>query len=95
VRRPDGRQPDVILHVNPRLREKALAVVHNPLDQPVTTTVRLPVYYAGLATMAGVREMDGPVRRVPVDRHGVVTVPVTVPARGLTWLTLESWGRDK
>ena len=95
VRRPDGRELDVILHVNPRLREKALAVIHNPLDHAVTTTVRLPVYYAGLETTAGLREKDGPLRRVTVDRQSVVTVPVTVPGRGLTWLTLESWGRDK
>ena len=35
VRRPDGRDLDIILHVNPRLPEKGLAVVYNPLDQEV------------------------------------------------------------
>ena len=91
VRRPDGRDIDCILHVNPRLREKGLAMIYNPLDHPVTTTVRLPLYYTGLETTAGLREKDGPLRRVTVDRQYVVTVPVTVPGRGLTWLTLESW----
>ncbi len=89
VRRPDGRAVDVILHVNPALKEKALAVIHNPLDRPVTTDIRLPVYYAGIETAARMREKDGPARPVTVDRQYVVTVTVTVPARGLTWLTFE------
>jgi hypothetical protein len=30
VRRPDGRDIDCMMHVNPQLKERALAMVYNP-----------------------------------------------------------------
>ena len=88
VRRPDGRDLDVLLHVNPRLPEKGLALVHNPRDHAVTRTLRLPVYYTGLTTTALVSVDGGVARPMPVDRQFFVSVPVTVPANGLTWMVL-------
>jgi hypothetical protein len=88
VRRPDGRDFDSILHVNPQLEEKALAMIYNPLEEAITRTVRLPVYYAGLTRAAMVREKEGPARRVTVDREFGVTVTVRIPAGGTTWLVL-------
>jgi len=89
VRRPDARDIDVILHVNPRLGEKGLAVIHNPLNEAVTRTLRLPLYYTGLSTSARIREEGGPARSYRLDRAYYVDVRVTVPARGLRWLTIE------
>jgi hypothetical protein len=89
VRRPDGRDIDVILHVNPRLREKGLAVVHNPLGEAVTRTLRLPLYYTGLTTAASVRVEGGAAKRYALDRAYAIDVPVTVPPRGMTWLSVE------
>ena len=42
VRRADGQEPDIYLHVNPALREKALAIFFNPLGVEVHRTLRLP-----------------------------------------------------
>ncbi len=89
VRRPDGRDVDVILHVNPRLAEKGLAVVYNPLDQAVRRSVALPLYYTGLTREAFIRQEDGNPRRYVLDRGYRVEVPVRVPARGLTWLVIQ------
>ena len=89
VRRPDGRDIDIVLHVNPRLREKGLAVIHNPRDEAVTRTLRLPLYYTGLALAASVRVEGGPARRYTLDRGYYAEVPVTIPPRGMTWLTFE------
>jgi hypothetical protein len=89
VRRPDGRDLDVILHVNPRLPEKGLAVIYNPLDQEVRKSIALPLYYTGLTKAALIREQDGKPRRYVLDRAYRVEVPVRVPARGLVWLVIQ------
>ncbi|MBS1859037.1 MAG: alpha-galactosidase [Acidobacteria bacterium] len=89
VRRPDGRDYDAILHVNPALREKALAVVNNPLDRPITRTIRLPLYYTGLTDTAMVRIEGGAARKVALARDYTVPVTVTVPAAGAVWVTVE------
>ncbi len=89
VRRPDGRDIDCILHVNPRLRTEGLAMIYNPLDQPVEREVKLPLYFTGLTTTARIREQEGESKRYKLDRLYDVTVPVTVPARSRTWLLIE------
>ncbi len=89
LRRPDGRDVDCFLHVNPQLQEKALAIVYNPLDHAVDRTLTLPLYYAGLTDRVLIRERDGKRRSFKLDRHYDVTVPVKIPAQGLTWLIAE------
>jgi hypothetical protein len=89
VRRPDGRDYDAILHVNPALAERGLAMIYNPLDEPITRTLRLPLYYTGLSRTAVVRERDGKPRRYRLDRGYAIDVPVTIAAGGYTWLLIE------
>ncbi|HVN05401.1 MAG TPA: hypothetical protein VMT86_13340 [Bryobacteraceae bacterium] len=89
MRRPDGRDYDAILHVNPALREKGLAVLHNPLDTPLTRTVRLPLYYTGLTTTASIRIDGGAAHKLTIQRDYSLEVSVTIPARGMTWLSIE------
>ena len=89
VRRPDGRDIDCILHVNPDLKSKGLAVVYNPLSHPVTRDLKLPLYYTGLTKTAGIREQEGKPKTYKLDRQYNVTVPLDVPAQGHTWLTIE------
>jgi hypothetical protein len=89
IRRPDGRDIDGILHVNPQLKTKGLAMICNPLDQPVRREVKLPLYYTGLTTTAEIRVQDGEPQQYKLDRGYNVTVPVTIPARGCTWLVIE------
>jgi hypothetical protein len=88
-RRADGRDIDYIVHVNPALQTKALAAIYNPLDEDVTRTLRLPLYYAGLSTSAKIRHEDGMAVEYPLDRLGRATVEVDVPRRGMTWLVCE------
>ncbi len=59
VRRPDGNDIDMVLHVNPALREKALAVVFDPADQAVSRTAKRPLYYSRLTGTASILERDG------------------------------------
>lgn len=90
VRRPDGRDIDCFLHVNPSLEKKAMAVVYNPLDHPVERSLTLPLYYAGLTRNILVREREGELKKFALDREDSVTLPVVVPARGYTWFVMEN-----
>ena len=90
LRRPDGRDWDGLLHVNPRLPTRGLAMIHNPLDADIERDIRLPLYYTGLTETAIVRLEDGAVRRVALGRDHTATTRVKVPARGRTFLTVEA-----
>lgn len=89
LRRADGRDWDGILHVDPALKEKGLAMIYNPLDQPVTRTIKLPLYYTGLTTVAKIREKEGALKEYKLDRDYTVKVQVKIPAQGYTWLVIE------
>jgi len=90
LRRPDGRDWDGLLHVNPGRPTRGLAVIHNPLDVDIEREIRLPLDYTGLTEAALVRGEDGAARRVALERDHGITTRVKVPARGRTWLTIEA-----
>ncbi|MCW5551967.1 MAG: alpha-galactosidase [Verrucomicrobiae bacterium] len=89
-RRADGRDIDYLLHVNPRLKTRALAMIHNPLNVAVEREVVLPLYYTGLTNAALVREQDGAGRLHELDRMHRIYIPVKIAPHGRTWLTVES-----
>lgn len=84
LRRPDGRDYDAILHVNPHGREKGLLMIYNPLDEPITREIEADLYYTGLKDQAGVRENDGAVKRIAL-RGSKANLKVTIPAKGQRW----------
>lgn len=74
-----------MLHVHPRLDERALLAVFNPLDEPIERTIVVPLHYAGLvdACRAGV---DGaPPVRLPLDRASRARLTLSIPAGGFAW----------
>jgi len=87
LRRPDGRDWDGWLHVNPALPERAMLVVYNPLDQEITRRIRVPLHYSGLKDRALVEVQDRAARPVSLDEDSVAELEVTIPARGRSWLT--------
>ncbi|RJP21403.1 MAG: alpha-galactosidase [Candidatus Omnitrophota bacterium] len=89
VRRPDHKSIDCILHVNPNLRQRGLAMVYNPLDTPVNTQLKLPLYYTGLTTTAQIREQEGQAGTYHLDRAYTITLPVAMPAQSITWFVIE------
>ncbi len=88
VRRADGQMPDVIVHVNPALPIKGMALVWNPSAQPVEEELVLPLYFTGLSTMAHVAIGDRNPTAVTLDRGYHVKVRVKIPAGGMTWLVI-------
>ncbi len=89
VRRPDGRKLDCILHVNPRLEEKAFAMIYNPGKKAVEDTIRLNLYYAGIDDKAEVTYADGCKKIFALDRFYNINVPVEVGPAGYTYLSIK------
>jgi hypothetical protein len=89
LRRPDGRDWDGWLHVNPHLSERGLAFLYNPLSVPAERRIRLPLYYTGLEDRALLRFEDGRSKTVPLARDYSGTVEVVIPAHGHTWISIE------
>ncbi|MBX3733250.1 MAG: alpha-galactosidase [Verrucomicrobiae bacterium] len=89
VRRPDGRDIDCMLHVNPGLAERGLAMVYNPLDTPVTRTLDLPLYYTGLTGKASIRREEDAPALYSLDARGVATIPLEMAPRSATWLVIK------
>ncbi|MSR47929.1 MAG: alpha-galactosidase [Planctomycetes bacterium] len=89
VKRPDGRDVDVQLHVNPRLEERALAVFFNPLDVAVEREIVLPLYYSGLRERALLITSDGTPHVLDLDARRRASVSVKLAAHGVDWVVLK------
>ncbi len=89
LRKPDARDWDGIMHVNPREKEKGLVMLYNPLDNDITRTITLPLYYTGLNRKARIREREGKAKVYILDASQSVSLTVRIPARGYTWYVIE------
>jgi len=89
LRRPDGRDWDGILHVDPQLKIKGLVMLYNPTGIAIKRHIELPLYYTGLTTIASVSEQRGAPRVYHLKRDYSVSLDCTIPANGYTWLTVE------
>lgn len=89
LRRPDGRDWDGIMHVNPNLKEKGFVMLYNPLKESISRKINLPLYYTGLSDKVLVREKEGKSKSYTLNRNYEIEVEVTIPAEGFTWLVLE------
>ncbi|HWQ31486.1 MAG TPA: alpha-galactosidase [Blastocatellia bacterium] len=88
IRRADGRSLDVVLHVNPALPVRGLAMIYNPADEPLQQEITLPLYYTGLSDVALVAERDGRPVRMKLDRQYRITLRPAVAARSNTWFVI-------
>ncbi|WP_198651944.1 alpha-galactosidase [Chitinophaga deserti] len=85
LRRPDGRDWDGILHVNHRLDTCGFAMLYNPLPEPLTRTIKLPLYYTGLKDVATITVMGAAPRKYMLDSRQNAFVTITIPANGYVW----------
>ena len=89
LRRADGKDYDGVMHVNPRLKEKAMALLYNPTDKEIVRKIKLPLYYTGLKNKAKISILGKSPKTYKLDRAYNATITVTIPARGNTWLIVE------
>ncbi|MBI3851612.1 MAG: alpha-galactosidase [Verrucomicrobia bacterium] len=88
-RRADARDLDWMLHVNPKLKEKGMLVVFNPLNQSVEKTLRVNLFYTGLTDKALVSEQARKSKTFKLNRDYTIELPVQVPAQGMNWFVIE------
>lgn len=90
LRRADHQSIDAILHVNPTLTTKGLAVIFNPTNEAVTGNFSINLYYTGLSRAAKVTERGvGAATTMALARDFSVEVPLNIAARNVTWFTFE------
>ena len=64
-------------------------MLYNPTLENITRTIRLPLYYTGLAGKARIREKEGKARNYPLDRNYEARIEVSIPPQSYTWLVVE------
>lgn len=89
LRRPDGRDWDGIMHVNPKLKNKAFISVYNPLDIPVEKEIKVPLYYTGLTEQAIVKEQDRESVVYKISRDYTIQLKIHIPAKGYNWYIIQ------
>lgn len=88
LRRPSMQGWDGWLHVNPfgygsEGREVGVAMLFNPTDAPLATTISLPLYYTGLTDVAFVSVDGGDFVKVPLDRMYRIALSISMDARSI------------
>lgn len=89
LRRPDGRDWDGLLHVNPGAKEKGFAMIFNPLDNDIERKIKLPLYYTGLNEIVRIQQEDAEEKSYKLERDFSAIVTVKIPGKGYTWLVLK------
>lgn len=89
LRRPDGRDWDGIMHVNPQLKQKAFVSVYNPLETDINREIKIPLYYTGLTDKALVKEQNGTGKKHTLSRDYTITLKIHIPAKGYNWYVIE------
>ncbi len=89
VRRPDGRDYDGIMHVNPDLEEKGLLMLYNPLGHEIKKKITVNLYYTGLDAEALVSREGGIPKAYFLNRNYEIEMEVEIPAHGETWYVIQ------
>jgi hypothetical protein len=89
LRRADGRDWDGIMHVNPFLKQKGFALFYNPTNERITRTVKLPLYYTGLADVATLSEKDGKPINITLNRNYEASITITIDANSYNWFVID------
>lgn len=89
IRRPDGKDYDAILHVDPSGEEKGLLMVYNPLNEPIKQKIKVNLYYTGLKSKAKITEKEGKTQNMQIDRDYNAVFNLDIPAKGYTWFVIK------
>lgn len=85
LRRPDGKDWDGLLHVDPQGEKKGLLMLYNPLDTDIIRTIPVPLYYTGLRNKAIFKDSKGKTVRYSIDASGRAFVKIAIPKNGYSW----------
>lgn len=88
IRRPDGRDYDAILHVNPHGEEKGLLMVYNPLNEPIIRDLEIDLYYTGLKNEIMMSEKDNAFLKKQLQGSRL-SIQVKLPAKSQSWFVFK------
>ena len=89
LRRADGRDWDGILHVNSGLKTKGLMMLYNPLNEKITRTIKVPLYYTGLTQSAMIKEKEGIFKTYPLNREFEIELKCNLEPESYTWFVIQ------
>ncbi len=89
LRKPDARDWDGIMHVDPKGKEKGLALFFNPTKKDIIRKIQLPMYYTGLKKNAMIREQEKTSISYCLDENLNVELEVKILANSYTWYVIE------
>lgn len=90
IRRPDGRDYDGLLHVNPHGKEKGMVFLYNPLDRPIEKEITIDLYYTGIKDNVRLKDNRNAEVELALDRDYQISLPINIPAHSQQWFVLES-----
>jgi hypothetical protein len=89
LRRADGRDWDGLLHVNPKLKNKGMLMLYNPLKEKITRTIKVPLYYTGLTSVAKLMEKGKTAKSYTLNRNYEIEYTCTLEPESYTWVLIE------
>jgi hypothetical protein len=85
IRRPDGRDYDGLLHVDPEGDEKGLLMLYNPLDVPIKKQIEIDLYYTGIRNSVQMNKQDDDFVEVQLDDNYILNLEIEIPENKWTW----------
>ncbi len=89
LRRPDGRDIDYWLNVNPGGKEKGMLMIFNPLKEKAAKSIRVNLYYTGLTDTAKVIDASGTMKTLKLNRDYSIDLDIDVMPESSTWYVFE------
>ena len=89
LRRADGRDWDGFIHVSPSLKQKGLLMVYNPLNQKITRTIQVPLYYSGLTDVAKIKIRDSNPFLLKLNRNYEIELTLSIEPESYNWVIIE------
>ena len=63
-------------------------MIYNPLEEPITRTIKVPVYYTGIKDKVKVQEQKGKTKTYHIDKDYNIELTFSVPARGYNYFVM-------
>ena len=92
LRRPDLSSIDAMLHVNSnttKTADRAMLMIWNQTPHHEKQTLKVPLYYTGLATQASVSVEGGAPKMYTLARDFSISLPVSLSPMSLTWVLIK------
>ncbi len=89
LRRPDGRDWDGFLHVNPALSEKGFVMLYNPTNETMNRRISIPLYYSGIKRAAQVSFQGAAFKSIPINAQKEMELDVRIPPNGHVWYVVQ------